>query len=293
MFNIVVFLISVLLAPSAYAQISHSGGGGSGGVTGWPSSSASKEITWANSLANCAKFGDGVTPLCIYTDSTLGPVIRPATDANTRTYIWTNYTWCIFDVEGNSCMWTFDPDAANTNAMYQIASAYRPLKSVWIPAASMSTDGANCASPSETTLGSGVKLYTILCADSDSSRMHFSFVMPDGWDGGTVTLESAVVQTAADTNVIEFQAAAQCKGDTESLVAIASYGTEVVWTDTMSGSSKVNKGVSGAITPSGTCAAGDFVAFYVDIGATNTTTAMATAHILGFKLEYSISSLSD
>ena len=66
----------------------------------------------------------------------------------------------------------------------------------------------------------------------------------------------------------------------------------MVWTDTMTGSTAINKATSGAITPSGTCAAGDWISIYVDIGATTTTTAMATAHILGFKVIYSSTSLS-
>lgn len=274
-------------------QISFGGGGG-GGVSGWPTVSTNKIATWANSLANALQIGDGVTNVCIYTDSTLGPVIRPCTDSNTRTYIWTNFTWSLFDIEGNSDILTVDPDAASITNVYTFASGYRPKKSIWFGAASLSVDGTNCATPAEATpVASGAKLFTILCADSDNSRMYGSVTMPDGWDGGTLTFQALVVQTAADTNVIEYQVAAQCKGDTESLVATSSYGTEVVWTDTMSGSGKANFSTSGAVTPSGTCAAGDFLAFYIDIGATNTTTAMATAHIVGFKMEYARQYLSD
>jgi hypothetical protein len=291
----VIFICLSIYAPSVEAQIGFGGrGGGSGAVTGWPTVSTTKEITWADALANAVQIGDGVTPLCMYTDSTLGPLIRPCTDSDTRTYIWTNFNWCLYDIEGTSCILTVDPDAASTLAMYQFASAYRPRKSIWFAAGSLSTDGTNCAAPTEATpLASSVKLYTIICLDNDSSRMHGSILMPDGYDGGTFTLTALVTQTAADTNVIEYQAAGQCKGDTESLVTTANYGTEVVWTDTMSGSSKTNMATSGAITAAGTCAASDFLAFYVDIGATNTTTAMATVHIIGFKLEYTVTSLSD
>lgn len=284
-------LLSVVIPLSAYAQ--HKSGGGSG-VTGWPSVSTTKEITWANSLANAVRFGDGVTPICAYTDATLGPQVRPCTDADTHTIIPANFNWCLYDIEATSCIETVDPDNATQLGKWTYATAYRPLKTAWIGAGAMSTDGTNCASPAEATpLASGVKLWTIICADNDSSRMHFSLVMPDSYDGGTVTLEALAIQTAASAGVIEYQAAMQCKGDTEALVATASYGTEIIWTDTMTGSSGSNRSTSAAITPAGTCAAGDFVAGYVDIGATNTTTAMATVHIVGFKMEYSSTSRSD
>ena len=264
-----------------------------GGTTGWPTSSTSKEITWANSLANAARIGDGVTPLCIYTDATVGPTVRPCTDSDTETIIPANFNWRLWDIEGAAAIETVDPDAASTLAMYTYGAAYRPKQSIWFGAGTLSTDGTQCASPSEAIpLASGVKLWTIICTDNDAGRMHLSVVMPDNWDGGTVTFESTAVQTAASAGVIEYQVAGQCKGDTEALVATASYGSEVVWTDTLTGSSGVNRATSGAVTPSGTCAAGDFVAFYIDIGAANTTTAMATLHTLGFKMEYTITSRS-
>src|SRR5690242_5041822 len=115
-FLLTLFLVAVCATPS-YAQIVFGGRGGSGAVTGWPTVSTTKEITWANSLANAARFGDGVTPGCAYTDATLGFVIKPCTDSNTRTYIWTNFTWALYDVEGGSAMLTVDPDAASSLAM--------------------------------------------------------------------------------------------------------------------------------------------------------------------------------
>lgn len=293
----VLTIILLLIATTSEAQIIHGGrgGSGSGGVTGWPSVSTMKELTWADSIANAARFGSttAATQICIFWDSTLGGVIKPCEDANTRTYIWTNFNWCLYDVEGDSCMLTVDPDAATKKAMYAFSSGYYPLKSVFLPAGFFQVDGSQCATPTAATpIANGAKMKTILCTDNDASRMHATFDMPDDWDGGTFLLKSSVVQTAEDTGVIEFQARAQCKGDTETLVAVSSFGTEVVWTDIMTGLGAVNKATSGAITPSGTCAAGDLISLVIDIGAGNTTTAMATAHILGFKLIYSSTSLS-
>jgi hypothetical protein len=272
-----------------------SGGTGSVGVAGWPVTSTTKEITWANSLANATRIGDGVTPICLYTDATLGPQVRPCTDADVKTIIPANFNWCLFDIEGASCMETVDPDAASTFAMWTYAAAYRPKATIWIGAGAMSTDGTNCAAPAEATpVASGAKLWTIICADNDSSRMHGSLVMPDSWDGGTLTFALTYVQTAADTNALKWQVAAQCKGDGEALVATASYGTEINVTDSnLSGSGKQDTATSAAVTPSGTCAASDFLAFYIDVDATGTTTAMATTHFTGVRIEYSKTSRSD
>lgn len=253
---------------------------------------AGNEIDGATS-ANPVIIGNGTQKAKHYGDATKGYVIEPVPLGDTTFRCWTNFNCLIRDEEGNATILTIDPDAASKNAMYQFGSNYKPLKSFFLPAGFFSTDGTQCAAPAEVTpIASGAKMFTILCADNDSSRMNATIDMPDDYDGGTIQLKSSVVQTAADTGVIEFQGRAQCKGDTETLVAISSFGTEVVWTDTMTGSGAVNKATSGAITPSGTCAAGDLISVSIDIGATNTTTAMATAHILGFKLIYSSNSLS-
>jgi len=46
-----------------------------------------KEIDGANSVANAVRIGDGSTPMCFYTDASLGPMVRPCTDANVNTII--------------------------------------------------------------------------------------------------------------------------------------------------------------------------------------------------------------
>ena len=87
-----ILLVLLTWVGTGEAQVRFGGGGGSGGVTGWPTVSTTKEITWASTLSDAMPVGDGTTPLCIYTDATLGPVIRPCTDSDVRTYIWTNFT---------------------------------------------------------------------------------------------------------------------------------------------------------------------------------------------------------
>jgi hypothetical protein len=253
---------------------------------------AGKTIDGANSLANAVRIGDGTTPICLYTDATLGPQVRPCTDANTTTIIPTNFTWCLYNIESTECIETVDPDGASVKAMWTYNTSYRPLKSIWFGAGSLSTDGTQCAAPAEATINSGPKIWTIICTDNDASTIYGSVQMPDSWDGGTVTFEHVYIQTAADTSALNGDIAAQCRGNSET--PSSTWGTEVAIDDAgVSGSNDNDFTVSAAVTPAGTCAAGDMLYFRYQLDATGTTTAVATLHHVGFKMEYSITSRSD
>lgn len=263
------------------------GAGGGGGASGLDANFAIDSSISAATSATPFRAGDGVsaaTDICIGTDSTLGGFVKPCTDADTRTYIWTNKTHCLYDVENASCMETFDPDSASTLAMYQYAAGYRPLKAIWLGAAALSTDGTNCTDPAERTINSGPKLYTILCADNSSSIIYGSFQAPLNWDGGTLTFSQVLVQTAADTNPINADVSAQCKGGTE--VVNSTWGTSQAMDASVTGSNANDIITSAAVTPSGSCAAGDMVYFRYVVDATGTTTAMGTLHTLGFTVRY-------
>ena len=251
-----------------------------------------KVIDGANSLANAVRIGDGTTPWCIYTDASDGPIITPCTDANVRTRIPTNFTWALYDVEGAAAVETIDPDAATQIGKYTYGTAYKPLKSVWFGAGSLSTDGTQCAAPAEVTINSGPKLWTIICTDNDASTIYGSIKMPDSWDGGTVTFTHVYLQTAADTSALNGDIAAQCRGNGEA--PSSTWGTEVAIDDAaVTGSNQNDMTTSAAVTPAGTCAAGDMLYFRYQLDATGTTTAVATLHHLGFTMEYSVTSRSD
>jgi hypothetical protein len=252
-----------------------------------------KTIDGANSVANAVRIGDGSTPVCIYTDASLGPQVRPCTDANTTTIIPTNFTWCLYNIESTECVETVDPDAASVKAMWTYNTSYRPLKSVWFGAGSLSTDGTQCAAPAEVTpVASGPKLWSIICTDNDASSIYGSVQMPDSWDAGTVTFTHVYQQTAADTSALNGDIAAQCRGNGEA--PSSTYGTEVAIDDAgVVGSGANDMTTSAAVTPTGTCAAGDMLYWRYQLDATGTTTAVATLHHLGFKMEYSITSRSD
>jgi len=250
-----------------------------------------KIIDGANSLANAVRIGDVTTPTCLYTDATLGPQVRPCTDADVKTIIPANFTWCLWDIEAAACVETINPYAATTLAMYTYGAAYRPKKSVWFGAGALSTDGTQCAPAAEVTINSGPKLWTIICADNNGSTIYGSIKMPDNWDAGTVRFAHVYIQTAADTGALNGDIAAQCRGNGE--VPSSTWGSEVAIDDAVVGGSNSNgMTTSAAATPAGTCAAGDMLYFRYQLDATGTTTAVTTLHTVGFYMYYTETSRS-
>ena len=159
------------------------------------------------------------------------------------------------------------------------------VESIAWNAAGINVDGTQCADPAAVTINSGPIQHTIICTDNDASSMYGHVIMPDSWDGGTVTFELEYLQTAADTNVLNADVTMQCRGATETVNS--TWGTEVAIDDAaLTGSNAVDTTTSAAVTPNGTCAGGDTLYWRVQIDATGTTTAAATLHFLGAKIEY-------
>ena len=109
-----------------------------------------------------------------YTDAVSGPQLRPCADAHVKTLIPTDFTWALRDEEGAADIESIDPDAATQIGKYTYGAAYKPLKSVWFGAGSLSTDGTQCAAPAEATINSGPKIWTIICTDNDASTIYGS-----------------------------------------------------------------------------------------------------------------------
>jgi len=160
------------------------------------------------------------------------------------------------------------------------------VESVFWDAAGMIPDGTQCDVASDpVTINSGPMQYTAICADNDSSTLYGHIVMPDSWDAGTVTFELEYLQTAADTSALNSDIAAMCRGATETVNN--TWGSEVAIDDAaVTGSNAVDHTTSAAVTANGTCAGGDTLYFRWQLDATGTTTAVATLHILGMKMEY-------
>lgn len=238
------------------------------------------------------KPGDGTRGFEIFGDATLGSVIRPFPLGDSLWRCWTNFNCLIRDEEGNATILTIDPDAASKNAMYQFGANYRPLKSFFIGAGGWYGDGTNCPErPTAVTHNSGPKVPVFVCGSGANGDLDTHVVMPDDWDGGTITLEMEYSQTAADTNAMNSDVKAQCRGAGET--PSSTWGTSVPIDDTnVTGSSAIDHTTSGAITPAGTCAAGDSLFLRWTLDVTGTTTAEATLRIFGGKVTYSSTSLS-
>jgi len=188
--------------------------------------------------------------------------------------------------EGQVC---WEEDAQNlwvgngAAAVQMNAASATEVRSMYWGAGAMSTDGTQCVAPAEVTIGSWGKMFTVICADNDASTMTGSAQMPDGWDAGTVTFELSYIQDAADTAIMNADVAARCAGATETPAA---YGTEVAIDDAaVTGTDAMDNTTSAAVTAGGTCAAGDFLQWQIQV-AVETTTAVASLHFVGVKMEY-------
>ena len=159
------------------------------------------------------------------------------------------------------------------------------VKTIYFPAGALSADGTQCANPAEVTINSGPKMWTIICTDNDASTIYGQVEMPDSYALGTVTIKGLFIQTAADTNAMNSDIAMACRGSGDTINN--TWGSEVALDiANMTGSNALNKATSGAITPNGTCGRSLFFRWQLD--ATGTTTAVATLHVVGFAMEYTV-----
>jgi len=285
-------------------------GGGSGGATSLDASfDIGKEIDGATSKANCLRIGNGVEYWCLYYDGSSLIMESGNSAIDNVIRISSNQTWVVYDQEAAADMWTIDPDASSTNAMYTIASAYRPLKSIEWLAGAIETDGTECTDSTTITINSGHKAAAIVCPMGTSETDGFlygSVTMPDAWDGGTVAFEmNAVIDNDGGAGTFHGDIACQVVADTETVSA--SYGTgadldidevagDVVW-------DYVSVNGDASLTCSGTPAAGNLLLWRwkaCDTDAspsTNCTSSTAATitdmSILNVKMEYSVDSFSD
>lgn len=156
--------------------------------------------------------------------------------------------------------------------------------SLYWPGGSLISDGTQCADPAKATINSGPVVYSVICTDNAASIFYGDAIMPDGYDGGTVTFELASIQTAADTNILDFDFSAQCRGDSDAINS--TWGTAQNASITFTTANDIEHATTAALTPDGTCAAGDTLFWRAVMDDTATTTAVATANIVGVKMEY-------
>jgi len=266
-------------------------------VTGWPSVNVPDGVTWANSFATAFKVGkDTSNYWALYHDPTdglqlIGVCAGVANGCNYIRQLASGKYWQISDSSGNQ-MIRFDPSQSTGLLKYTYGSSHLPLKSVFLNAYALQGDGTNCpARPTVVTI-SNMIYPTFICTENNSSRLKFAIPMRPNWDGGVVYFKPVYSQTAADTGSVLLDAAAACRA--LGTAFNGTYGTEVNIDDAaLVGSGAIEATLSAAITPNGTCAAGDWLFGYLDVDATtNPTTAAATLNFIGVEIFWSETSLS-
>lgn len=278
----------------------HNPGSGSTGTTVTLDSAFDngKEIDGANNLANALRVGDGTTPICLYTDATLGPIIKPCTDANTTTYIWNGFTHRWYDIEGDAVMFTIDPDATG-NDKYVWASGYRPVKTLSMPADALYPLGA-ATLVTDTALVSGGLISPYLTVTlSNSDGFYRYLTMDPKWDGGQVTATVTVVNTnATPANDFVVHVSGACyPAGTAVPTTISTTGEQSVTVDFDAsgscGGSACNQNdpasaTSAAITINGTPAGGNYCGFQAQVDATGTTETVTGLKVTQLDIHYNL-----
>lgn len=148
----------------------------------------------------------------------------------------------------------------------------------------LATDGTQCADPAYASIGTLGRRATIKCADNNGSTIYASGKLPDSWAGDTITFFIEYIQTAADTGPLHADVSAVCRGPGEE----NAYGSEAAIDDAgVTGSEAIDRS-SAAVTPGGTCAAGDTIEFQYQLDATGTTTDVTTLHFMRAWVEYTV-----
>lgn len=153
---------------------------------------------------------------------------------------------------------------------------------IYMSVAALAPDGTNCSAPEYTQIGGGPLLWTVVCLDSNSSTLYGSVRMPDDWDGGDLVFALTYVQTAANNGSVLSDVAAQCRGAGEAIND--TWSAEAAIDDAaVTGSGAQDTTESAAVTPNGTCAAGDLVNFRWQWDSASTT-LHTSLHILGMSV---------
>jgi hypothetical protein len=290
---------SVTTTATSSPAVMGSGGGGGGGGAGTLDQAfdGGKVIDGANSLANAMCVG-ATLKLCFYEDATLGPLIRPSTDANTRTYIWSGFNWSLYTVGGSSPMLTVDP-ALTDNEKYAWASGSRPIKTIPLPADALYPRGASTLVTDTALISGGLISPYITITDSDSDGFYRYLVMPANWDGGTVTATVTVVNVnATPANAFEVDVSGACYpagtvipttiSTTGEQAATVSFGASGSCGGSACNQNDPASATTAAITINGTPAGGNFCGFQAQVDATATTETVAGIKITQMDIHYKI-----
>lgn len=181
---------------------------------------------------------------------------------------------------GTDTVRTITPDALATATQ---------VRSIYIPAGSMDVSGTTCTlATSAALVTNGPKLPYITCTDSDTASIEFEWVMPDGWNAGTITVELIAQNTANNnTQVYELDFAGQCVRSGDQIAAHSTTGEQAATITWGNNTNLEQHATTAAITLNGTCAAGAHVYMRGQVDATATTVSDAsTVRIIAVKVEY-------
>lgn len=155
------------------------------------------------------------------------------------------------------------------------------------------TTTSGCASPVKVEAGTNDIDYYVLDFDTTTEeRAFWNVVMPDNWDGGTVTAQFYWTNASgSSTQTVAWGIKARAFADDAAIDQ--AYGTEVTTTDTWLAQGDVHiSAVSSAITVGGSPAGGQYVVFNVGrkVASDNMT---GDARLLSVRIEYGINAYSE
>lgn len=267
-------------------EIQYNNAGALGGMTG---------VTWT-SVSSTATFG--ASTVLSFADSALLNMSGVNNNSATEGIRLPQAADVSAGIAEGQIAWDSDGDQlsiGNGSAAVKVATGL--TKSAYWGAGGLSVSGA-CATPAEATpVSSGPKQYMTSCGDTAGGTIYGGLTMPDGWDGGTVTFEIAMIDiNATPADIIAFDVSAMCRRDNDAVSS--TYGTAVAADVNITAGSYAQNDIIHAntatpVTPNGTCAGGAmlFWKIVMDEGTTTTTQTNATLassdiKIFGVKMEY-------
>jgi hypothetical protein len=170
-----------------------------------------------------------------------------------------------------------------------------PVRSIPFASAGWNVDAVQCTkSTGKTILTNGPKADVVTCTDNDAASVFLPFVvMPDSYGGGTITIELTIESEAASpSGNFELDWECQCKGSGEAFVAYPGTGEQATTITVALQYASVME-TTAALTPTGTCAAGDILACRGQVDATATTATVASIYLLAAKIEFTVATATD
>jgi len=156
-------------------------------------------------------------------------------------------------------------------------------------AGAMVGDGGLCHLPQSQEIGSGLRVYSITCADSSSASIFGRVLMPDGWDGGAVNFSMAIIdQNETPGGYVVGAIACACVNSGDSTQSIFGTGTSITHnlTSGIAQFDLVLASTSSAVTCSGTCSGGSELFWRYQVNEVGTTENMENVLFLQAKMEF-------